>query len=122
MLNIPAMLLYTFCAVKLNMWSWNQWVLMVSRQSPGTLLMPPLSAGPPARGSVAAVLMGPQPPRTIGEGEAEKWAGEKKAPGEASVSAPWWPVCSWVGIVCRPKPPVLGTADGRVLRVGERNG
>src|SRR6266850_2139262 len=52
MLNIPAMPLYTFCAVKLNMWSWNQCVLMVSRQSPGTFTMPPLSSGPPALGSV----------------------------------------------------------------------
>ena len=66
MLNIPAMPLYTFCAVKLNMWSWNQWVLMVSRQSPATFTMPPLSSGPPALGSVAPVLMVRYPARTIG--------------------------------------------------------
>jgi hypothetical protein len=39
------------------MWSWNHMVLSVSRQSPGTLTMPPLSSGMPARRSVAPVLM-----------------------------------------------------------------
>src|SRR5216684_4510455 len=57
MLNIPAMPLYTFCAVKLNMWSWNQCELIVSRQSPGTFTMPPLSSGPPALGSVVSVVL-----------------------------------------------------------------
>ncbi|TMB39717.1 MAG: hypothetical protein E6J62_01545 [Deltaproteobacteria bacterium] len=66
MLNIPASPLYTFCAVKLNMWSWNQCVLMVSFQSPGTLVMPPEPLGLPALASVAPVLIDLHPARTMG--------------------------------------------------------
>jgi hypothetical protein len=59
------------------MWSWNQWVLIVSRQSPGMLMRPlaqavgvrtpltrtdsvsPATQGVDARTSVAAKLMAP---------------------------------------------------------------
>ena len=67
MLNIAALPLYTFCDVKLNMWSWNQCVLMVSCQSPGTFVMPPLSSGLAAPVSVASVLMVLRPASTIGQ-------------------------------------------------------
>ena len=68
MLNIAALPLYTFCEVKLNMWSWNQCVLMVSCQSPGTLLIcRRCHRASPALGSVAAVLMLLKPARTMGQ-------------------------------------------------------
>ncbi len=48
------------------MWSWIQSELMVSCQSPGIRVMPPLPSGAPALGSVAAVLMVLMPASTIG--------------------------------------------------------
>ena len=56
MLNIPALPLYTFCEVKLNMWSWNQCVLIVSCLSPGMGISPPLPSGVLAFGSAAPVF------------------------------------------------------------------
>ena len=67
MLNMAALPLYTFCEVKLNMWSWNQCVLMVSRQSPGILVRPPLPLGVLALLSVAPVLKLVKPPSLIGQ-------------------------------------------------------
>lgn len=49
------------------MWSWNQCVLIVSRQSPGTGLILPSSVGDPAFGSVASLLMVENPASTIGQ-------------------------------------------------------
>jgi len=66
-LLIAALPLYTFSAVCSNMWSWNQCVLMVSRQSPGTLVSPPEPLGVLAILSVAAVLMLKWPASTHGQ-------------------------------------------------------
>src|SRR3954451_13841849 len=94
---------------------------MVSRQSPATILMPPLSAGPPARGSLVS-RDGTEACQFDGPVIVIVLAGVEESAGEAVVFVAVVAVVLVCGDGVAPEAVVVFHIAGQLIVVAEQNG